>query len=60
MKLYYSQTNGLILYSKVNKAYELRKSNNKTTVRALIFGAIVFAIAVSMPLILGLLPFFRW
>jgi protein TonB len=47
------------LYSKVVIkliAHELRKSNNKTTVRALIFGAIVFAIAVSMPLILGLLP----
>jgi protein TonB len=42
--------------NKAYGAYELRKSNNKTTVRALIFGAIVFAIAVSMPLILGLLP----
>ena len=42
--------------NKAYGAYELRKSNNKTTVRALIFGAIVFALAVSMPLILSLLP----
>ncbi len=37
-------------------AYELRKSNRKTTVKALIFGAIIFVTAVSMPLILSLLP----
>ncbi|RTZ02358.1 energy transducer TonB [Flavobacterium bomense] len=42
--------------NKAYGAYELRKSNNKTAVRALIFGAIVFALAVSMPLILNLLP----
>ena len=42
--------------NKAYGAYELRKSNNKTAVRALIFGAIVFALAVSMPLILRLLP----
>ncbi len=42
--------------NKAYGAYELRKSNNKTTTKALIFGAIIFAVAVSMPLILGLLP----
>jgi protein TonB len=42
--------------NKAYGAYELRKENNKTGVRALIFGAVVFAIAVSMPLILSLLP----
>ena len=42
--------------NKAYGAYELRKESNKTGVRALIFGAIVFAIAVSMPLILSLLP----
>ncbi|MBP2283261.1 protein TonB [Flavobacterium sp. CG_23.5] len=42
--------------NKAYGAYDLRKSNTKTTVRALIFGAIVFALAVSTPLILSLLP----
>lgn len=42
--------------NKAYGAYELRKSNNKTAVRALIFGAIVFGVAVSAPLILSLLP----
>lgn len=42
--------------NKVYGAYELRKSNNKTAVKALVIGAIVFAVAVSMPLIVSLLP----
>ncbi len=42
--------------NKAYGAYVLRKSNNKTAVRALIFGAIVFAVAVSLPLILSWLP----
>jgi len=42
--------------NKVYGAYELRKSNNKTAVKALVIGAIVFAIAVSLPLIVSLLP----
>jgi len=37
-------------------AYELRKSNQKTTIKALILGAIVFALAVSAPMIADLLP----
>jgi protein TonB len=42
--------------NKVYGAYELRKSNNKTAVKALVIGAIVFALAVSLPLIVSLLP----
>ena len=37
-------------------AYQLRKSNTKTSVRALIIGSIIFGLAVSAPLILSLLP----
>lgn len=37
-------------------AYQLRKSNTKTSVRALIVGSILFGLAVSAPLILSLLP----
>ncbi|RTZ01553.1 energy transducer TonB [Flavobacterium sp. RSP49] len=37
-------------------AYELRKENNKTSVRALIVGSILFSLAVSAPLIASLLP----
>jgi protein TonB len=37
-------------------AYELRKSNQKTTVRALVIGTIVFTLAVSAPMIANLLP----
>jgi protein TonB len=37
-------------------AYELRKTNSKTSMRALIIGAIVFSIAVSAPLIAKLIP----
>lgn len=42
--------------NKAYGAYELRKTNNSTATKALIIGAIVFSFAVSMPLILGLLP----
>ncbi len=37
-------------------AYELRKENPKTSVRALLGGAFVFAFAMSTPLLLDLLP----
>ncbi len=37
-------------------AYELRKENPKTSVRALFIGAVVFAAAVSAPLIISMLP----
>ena len=37
--------------NKAYGAYELRKSNNKTAVKALVIGAIVFAIAVSLYII---------
>ncbi|MFE3868029.1 energy transducer TonB [Flavobacterium sp. LS2P90] len=42
--------------NKAYGAYELRKSNTKTTIKALFIGAIVFAFAVGAPLILSLLP----
>ncbi|MET0759438.1 MAG: energy transducer TonB [Flavobacterium sp.] len=37
-------------------AYELRKTNPKTTVKALIFGTVAFALAISAPLIMNMLP----
>ena len=37
-------------------AYELRKTNPKTAVKALILGSIVFAFAVSAPIIMSLIP----
>ncbi len=37
-------------------AYELRATNPKTTLRAMIIGAVVFTLAVSAPLIYDLLP----
>lgn len=42
--------------NKVYGAYELRKSNRKTTIKALILGAIFFSIALAAPLIIDLLP----
>ena len=42
--------------NKAYGAYELRKNNTKTTVRALIIGAIVFSVTVAAPLIMSLLP----
>jgi len=42
--------------NKAYGAYELRQENSKTTLRALIIGAVVFAVAVSAPLIISLIP----
>jgi periplasmic protein TonB len=42
--------------NKIYGAYELRKSNNKTTVKALIIGSIIFSFAVAAPLIASFLP----
>ena len=42
--------------NKVYGAYELRQSNRKTTIKALIIGAVFFSIAVAAPLIINLLP----
>ena len=42
--------------NKIYGAYELRKSNTKTTVRALIIGSIAFSLAVAAPLIISLIP----
>jgi periplasmic protein TonB len=37
-------------------AYELRKTNNKTNLRALIIGALVFSAAIAAPVIINMLP----
>ncbi|MGQ7945430.1 energy transducer TonB [Flavobacterium sp. WC2509] len=42
--------------NKLYGAYELRKSNRKTSMRALIIGSVLFSLAVSAPLIANLLP----
>ena len=42
--------------NKAYGAYDLRKKNTKTTVKALIIGAVVFSVAVAAPLIMSLLP----
>jgi protein TonB len=42
--------------NKIYGAYELRKSNTKTTVRALIIGSVIFSLAVAAPLIVSLIP----
>jgi len=42
--------------NKVYGAYDLRKMNQKTTVRALVIGALLFAFAVSLPMLLELIP----
>ena len=42
--------------NKIYGAYELRKTNRKTSIRALIIGSIVFSLAVSAPLIISLIP----
>jgi protein TonB len=42
--------------NKAYGAYELRKDSPKTTLRALLFGAIIFCFAVGAPLIADLIP----
>jgi len=42
--------------NKIYGAYELRKSNSKTSLRALVIGSVLFALAVSAPLIISLIP----
>ena len=42
--------------NKTYGAYQLRQSNRKTTIKALILGAIIFSVAVAAPLIINLLP----
>lgn len=42
--------------NKLYGAYELRKTNQKTTVRALIIGSVLFGFAIAMPLIINMLP----
>jgi len=42
--------------NKVYGAYELRKSNPKTTVRALIIGSVLFGFAIAAPLLINMLP----
>ena len=42
--------------NKVYGAYELRKTNQKTTVRALIIGSVLFGLAIAMPLIINMIP----
>ena len=42
--------------NKIYGAYELRKSNSKTTVKALVIGSIIFSFAVAAPLIASFLP----
>ncbi|CAN1566724.1 TonB, C-terminal [Flavobacteriaceae bacterium] len=42
--------------NKVYGAYELRKSNPKTTVRALIIGSLLFGFAIAAPLLINMIP----
>ena len=42
--------------NKVYGAYELRKTNSKTTVRALIIGSVLFGLAIAMPLLINMIP----
>jgi protein TonB len=42
--------------NKAYGAYELRKENSKTNIRAFIIGAIIFVLAVSSPMIADLIP----
>jgi protein TonB len=37
-------------------AYDLRKSNSKTNIRAFLIGAFVFSLAIATPLIISLIP----
>jgi periplasmic protein TonB len=42
--------------NKLYGAYDLRKSNRKTSTKALIIGALLFSLAVAAPLIISLIP----
>ncbi|QLC67331.1 energy transducer TonB [Flavobacterium sp. LPB0248] len=42
--------------NKIYGAYELRKSNGKTTVKALVIGSLIFSAAIAAPLIASFLP----
>jgi len=42
--------------NKVYGAYELRKTNSKTTLRALIIGSVLFVVAIAMPLLINMIP----
>lgn len=42
--------------NKVYGAYELRKSNPKTTVRALVIGSLLFGFAIAAPLLINMIP----
>lgn len=42
--------------NKIYGAYQLRKENKSTTIKALIIGAFLFSLAVAIPLIINLLP----
>ena len=42
--------------NKLYGAYELRKSNNKTTMKSLIIGGVIFTFLVSIPVLVSLLP----
>jgi len=42
--------------NKVYGAYELRKTNSKTTVRALILGSVLFGFAIALPLLINMIP----
>ncbi len=44
--------------NKAYGAYELRKDDSKTTIRSLLIGALVFGFAVSLPMIIDMLPSF--
>ncbi len=48
-----------IVFEKRNKlygAYELRKSNNKVTMKSFFIGAVIFAFLVSIPMLASLIP----
>ena len=42
--------------NKVYGAYELRKSNPKTTLRALLIGSVFFGFAIAAPLLINMIP----
>ncbi|WP_395061452.1 energy transducer TonB [Flavobacterium sp.] len=42
--------------NKIYGAYDLRKNNTKTNVRALLIGAFIFSLAIATPLLISLIP----